>query len=85
MARAVKRLAGRVVPLDAAQQGLLAERTIRVAPAARRDPASAARIETPHRDARHPGEAPRPVAALGGGSGDPRPDLPRTGSRVDAR
>ena len=85
MGRAVKRLAGRVVPLDAAQQGLLAERTIRVTPAARREPRAAAPIETPHRDARHRGEAPRLVPALGGASGDPRADPPRTGSRVDAR
>jgi hypothetical protein len=42
-------------------------------------------METPHRDARHPGEAPRPVRALRGASGDPRAGLPRTGSRVDAR
>ncbi|MEA2316645.1 MAG: hypothetical protein QOD44_834 [Solirubrobacteraceae bacterium] len=85
MGRAVKRLAGRVVPLDAAQQGLLAGRTIKVAPAVRREPGAAAPIVTLHRDAGHPGEARRPVRALGSVSGDPRAGLPRTGSRADAR
>jgi hypothetical protein len=83
--RAVKRLAGRLVPLDAAQQGLLAGRTIKVTPAVRREPGAAPPIAALHRDAGHPGEPPRPVRALGGVSGDPRAGLPRTGSRADAR